>query len=131
MTEVILNCTQHKATYDQINKGVMDIVVPYIRKKVVDLITFEEIPTQEILKYQANTLANYLIEINKTHYQNQINKVMIGGAPYFMSHLEKALKNAGFTPVYAFSKRVCKEEHQPDGTVKKTFFFKHLGFVEV
>ena len=34
-------------------------------------------------------------------------------------------------PLYAFSKREVVEEQLPDGSVRKTQVFKHLGFVEV
>lgn len=54
---------------------------------------------------------------------------MVGGAMYLISALEKALTEQGITPVYSFSKRVSKEEQMPDGTVKKTTVFEHLGFV--
>jgi hypothetical protein len=56
---------------------------------------------------------------------------MIGGAPYLMGALEKALRECGFTPVYAFSKRESIDQPQPDGSVRKVAVFRHLGFVEV
>lgn len=58
-------------------------------------------------------------------------EAMIGGAPFFMSTLESALKSAGITPVYAFSVRDSVEK--PDGNcgVTKTNVFRHVGFVGV
>jgi hypothetical protein len=58
-------------------------------------------------------------------------KAMIGGAPFFMSSLEKALLDAGVTPVYAFSVRDSKEEPDGNGGVRKVNVFRHVGFVEV
>lgn len=56
---------------------------------------------------------------------------MIGGAPFLMPVLDKALRNYGHRPIYAFSKRESVEKTNPDGTVVKTSVFKHAGFVEL
>ena len=57
---------------------------------------------------------------------------MIGGAPYLMSALERALKQRGVKPLYAFSLRVSEDVlDESTGEVKKTLVFKHLGFLEV
>jgi hypothetical protein len=60
-----------------------------------------------------------------------ITRVMLGGAPYLMGALEKAVRECGFTPVYAFSQRESEEITQPDGSVRKVQVFRHCGFVEV
>lgn len=54
---------------------------------------------------------------------------MIGGAPFFMGILEDMLTRHGFSPMYAFSKRVVLETKNDDGTVTKTSDFKYEGFV--
>ncbi|MHB0929605.1 MAG: hypothetical protein ACYC3W_12015, partial [Candidatus Nanopelagicales bacterium] len=54
---------------------------------------------------------------------------MIGGAPFLMAPLEKALLSIGINPVFAFSERKSVEAHGADGTVTKTQVFKHVGFV--
>ena len=56
--------------------------------------------------------------------------IMLGGAPYLMAPLEGALKECGFRVVYAYSERVGEEHTKPDGSVLKSFTFKHLGFYE-
>ena len=56
--------------------------------------------------------------------------VMIGGAPYLMAELQKALQVRGITVLYAVSERVSVEKIV-DGVVVKTNEFKHIGFVEV
>lgn len=58
-------------------------------------------------------------------------RVMIGGAPYLMAPLERMLKKSGYRPVYSFSERRSVEETLPDGSVKKTAVFAHVGWVEV
>lgn len=56
--------------------------------------------------------------------------VMLGGAPFLMAPLERAFVEAGWRVLYAFSRRESVEEPQPDGSVRKTAVFKHIGFVE-
>lgn len=56
---------------------------------------------------------------------------MIGGAPYLMAPLERALKAVGVQVCYALSDRVSIEQPQPDGSVTKTSVFKHVGFLWV
>ena len=55
---------------------------------------------------------------------------MIGGALWLMAPLEKALRDAGVIPIYAFSERVVVEEILPGGEVRKVAIFRHKGFVE-
>lgn len=60
--------------------------------------------------------------------------VMIGGAPFLMGPLERALKELPYPPEwvgYAFSTRESVDEKQADGSVKKIAVFRHRGFVKV
>jgi len=119
----ILNLTQHRATYMQVAVGVLD--PPAGDKEWLrGLLTFEEPPSQSELRRRARLIALFA-EATGTE------KAMIGGAPFFMSTLETALKERGIQPLYAFSKREVLEELQPDGSVRKITVFRHLGFVEV
>jgi hypothetical protein len=119
---MIINLTQHAATPEQIAQGVIN---PSDEDKaaIAELLTFEEIPTSRDMALAALSLA----AIAETY---GVKKAMIGGAPFFMSTLEKALKSRKIMPVYAFSKRESAEESQPDGSVRKINVFKHVGFVE-
>jgi hypothetical protein len=54
---------------------------------------------------------------------------MIGGAPYLMAPLERALRRKRITPLYAFSERRSTEEKGNDGEIIKRTVFKHIGFV--
>jgi len=56
-------------------------------------------------------------------------RALIGGVPYLMAPLERALRRRGVTPLYAFSRRESREETLPDGSVRKTATFRHMGFV--
>jgi len=115
----ILNLTQHAATEDQILAGVIE---PANKQEVVDLLTFDEIPSGEEMANRAARLAAIAQAAG-------VEAAMIGGAPYFMGALESALLEAGVEPVYAFSRRVSEEMIQPDGSVRKVGVFRHVGFV--
>ena len=131
---MILNLTQHKTTDEQ---AAQLVVAPRMcRDKIQKLLTFEEIPTREEIEARAKELAKIASSeasfyAGDTDNEIWITRVMIGGAPYLMGALEKALRECGFTPVYAFSKRESIDQPQPDGSVRKIAVFRHLGFVEV
>lgn len=115
----IVNLTQHTATPEQIAQGVIECTKA---TEVRSLITFTTIPTQVEMEERATQIARIALEQNA-------DCAMIGGAPYFMSSLEVALKAVGIRPVYAFSVRESVEKTLPDGSVQKLNVFKHVGFV--
>lgn len=120
---VIVNFTQHDATPEQIKAGVVDIIPASKRSEVL---TFKSLPTAKDIQDRADVIAKMVSEVAESGAA-----VMIGGAPFFMSALERELKSAGFTPVYAFSERISVDVVQQDGTVVKTSKFVHKGFVEI
>lgn len=124
----IINLTQHVATQDQINVGVVE-PAPEDKKIIQELLTFEEFPYVEELERRAYTLATLVTNMGASNASH--HTVMIGGAPFFMGRLEAALKAQGHHPVYAFSRRNSVDQTQPDGSVRKITTFQHLGFVEV
>lgn len=113
--EKIINLTQHNSSAEQKEAGVFDLNTPVLN----NLLTFNSIPTKGELEVRAVSIARMATE-------SGAKKAMIGGAPFFMSFLEKELVKANIRPLYAFTKRVVTEV---DG-VKKSIF-KHEGFVEV
>lgn len=117
----IVNLTQHKATPEQVTAGVVD-VEGYDAETLADCLNFEEIPIVDDLSMRAEAIADIGL---------QGDAAMIGGAPYLMAAIERGLIERGVQPLYAFSKRESIEEPQPDGSIKKTTVFRHLGFVEV
>lgn len=121
----IINLTQHVSTAEQQEAGVQDLPQE-LRKQLMTLLTFEEIPTPQTLQERAKGIVDLLEELNQMP-----TRALIGGAPFFMGHLEEELRNAFVIPTYAFSRRVTTEVTQPDGTVVKTAAFKHIGFVDV
>lgn len=115
----IINLTQHGSTTDQLSAGVIE---PTNKKEVQKLLSFEKIPSKKEMELRALLL---------TKIAMQYDHAMIGGAPFFMSTLEKMLSENGVKPLYAFSERNVVEEPLGDGSTKKSVIFRHLGFVEV
>lgn len=121
MQHEILNLTQHEATVEQVMQGVIE-PTPEDKEWIKKLLTFDEIPDVTEIKRRCNRLMHIV-------YHYGINIIMIGGAGWIISTLEKMLTNELFIPVHSFSIRDSVETTLPDGTVKKTTSFKHIGFV--
>lgn len=116
----IINLTQHPATTEQIADGVIDL--PHDALAELRLwLTFDRLPDREQVERAAEVIATLALPHERA---------MIGGAPYLMAPLEAALRERGVKPVYSFTQRVSEEQPMPDGTVRKTQVFRHLGFVE-
>ncbi len=131
---MILNLTQHTVTAEQ--KAQLVVEPRMCKDEIQKLLTFEEIPSKEEIESRATKLARIAASeaamyAGDTESRLWITRVMIGGAPYFMGALEKSIRECGFQPVYAFSKRESEDIPQPDGSVKKVQVFRHTGFVEV
>ena len=148
-----INLTQHAASSDQVEVGVIDLP-NYIQGQVKDLLTFSAIPSADDISHRAVQLA-YLADnacwelaemeaLNLEPYywggdehlapspaqcRGEFTRVMVGGAPYLMGPLCAALKEYGLEPVFAFTERVSVDEVQPDGSVRKTAVFRHSGWV--
>ena len=128
---MILNLTQHIATPEQIEAGVFEPSAED-KKTIQKLLTFEEIPTKIEMYIRAAEMLEIANKYFNKHAEEGHGKIMIGGAPFFMGTLQTRLKlYAGYTPVYAFSKRESVDQPQPDGSVRKVQVFRHCGFVEV
>lgn len=116
----IANLTQHMATAEQVAAGVFE---PADKDRVKALITFTTAPEGAEMTERAEELAR--IALNEG-----AEAAMIGGAPYFMAPLERALKAAEVRPCYSFTERRATESLDPaTGEVKKTQVFVHAGWV--
>jgi len=129
---MIINLTQHAATPAQVAAGVVEFP-----GQLAHLLNFDGLPTQAEVADKATRIAlaastaargmgpacDPKTVVGATH-------ALIGGAPYLMGPLERALRAVGITPLYAYSVRKSTETVQPDGTVVKTAVFEHGGFVE-
>lgn len=118
----ILNLTQHFATADQIDAGIVDLP-EHERATLVNLLTFEDIS-----ETSADRMVQRADEIVSMARSLGAEGVMIGGAPFFMSVLEDSLNNAGIQAHYAFTQRVSVDK-VVDGETVKTSVFKHVGLI--
>jgi len=112
----IFNLTQHAASQEQIEAGVVDLT-PADQKIVRDTLTFESIPDSQDMYLRADRIACLA-------HERGAHAAMIGGAPFFMGFLEAALRQYKIVPLYAFSRREAVEVNG----VKKSIF-RHLGWV--
>ena len=122
MIMTILNFTQHAATAEQVAAGVIDLM-QHDLASLKALLNFVGLPTADEIYERAYAIAALAENLFA-------ESVMIGGAPFLMPVLQKALQMRGITVLYAFSERVSIEKIV-DGVVVKTNEFKHIGFVEV
>ena len=120
---MILNMTQHDATPEQLAAGVIE-PSSEIKDYIKEALTFRSLPDEYTIHKRAWRLAQIATK-------SEAESVMIGGAPYLMSALERELKGIGKHVMYAYSERVSEDHVQPDGSVKKVSAFKHIGFVRV
>lgn len=146
----ILNLTQHTATNDQTEGGVVNIN-PALQGKLKELLTFEVPPSSGEVTDRAAKLvdlfsAHVALEAATTFGQllakgvevtyagvlastkGSYDSAMIGGAPFLMAPLEAALLARKINPCYSFSVRVSTEVAGEDGVVSKTNVFKHVSF---
>ena len=118
----ILNFTQHPTTPEQLAQGVIDLM-QHDLASLKALLNFVGLPTADEIYERAYAIAALAENLFA-------ETVMVGGAPFLMPVLQKALQMRGITVLYAFSERVSIEKIV-DGVVVKTNEFKHVGFVEV
>ena len=118
----ILNFTQHAATAEQVAAGVIDLM-QHDLASLKALLNFVGLPTADEIYERAYAIAALAENLFA-------ETVMVGGAPFLMPVLQKALQMRGITVLYAFSERVSVEKIV-NGVVVKTNEFKHIGFVEV
>ena len=122
---MIVNLTQHAASAEQIEAGVIDMVGKDL-ESLKALLTFEELPSAEEIDRRAREITRLAKD---ALFGQPEKKAMIGGALWLMAPLSFYLKSAGINPVFAFSKRESVERIV-DGKTVKTNVFKHIGFVE-
>ena len=121
----ILNLTQHKATTEQRDLGVVDLEGEVLHQ-LVECLTFDSCPDDVDISARVVGLVTIA-----TCYQDLIgaDAAMIGGAPWLMGPLAEALLHEGVQPLFAFSVRESEEVFQPDGSVRKVAVFRHKGWV--
>lgn len=122
----MLNLTQHAATPEQLAAGVID-PTGAVAADIRELLTFDQLPSRQEIADRARHLADLARSV--LDREDSGDAVMIGGAPYLMAALERALAAVGIEAHYAFSVRESVEQTQQDGSVRKVNIFRHAGFV--
>ena len=121
----MLNLTQHTATFEQTQDGVIE-PSQEVKGEIQKLITFDR--TVMNSPQQISERAKALVALVKSAYP-ETTQAMVGGALYFMPALVAELKANDIQPFFSYTDRVSVETHNADGSVTKTLVFKHLGFV--
>ena len=116
----ILNMTQHVATIEQREAGVVE---PDNKQEIQELLTFDELPQTHEVRRVALHLATIACD-------EGFKSVMIGGAPFLMPMLAEELDVRGIDALFAFSVRESTEYTAEDGSIQKQNVFRHKGFVE-
>lgn len=116
----MLNLTQHQVSDEQASVGVFEPPADD-KARIRDLLTFSDIPSAKEMQERAEAL---VLAASRIMLDDTAKAVMIGGAPFFMSVLERQLLKCGIAGYYAFSRRESVEQGG-----KKISVFKHLGFV--
>lgn len=114
----VVNLTQHPASQAQIDDGVFEY---HDRAAIIALLTFDEVPSKEEICRRAKALAKIAKSTGR-------GAAMIGGAPYLMGPLEKALDVACISAVYPFSVRESLES-EINGNATKVSVLKHAGWI--
>lgn len=126
---MIVNLTQHNATKEQIASGVVDLL-GLEKERLVELLTVDDLPSSEEIEARCADIAQLAVfnGLGGEFEDPAPLQAMIGGAPAMMGPLQQQLRAIGIKPIFAFSKRVSEDQHQPDGSVKKVAVFKHIGW---
>ena len=130
----IMNLTQHVATLEQTLEGVIDLPdgEGSYRKALIENLTFKTLPKyQSEVTRKAQEIAGLVIQYlydQKIDPKKEKVFAMIGGAPYLMAPLEKALLRMNIMPVYSFSVRKSTEK-VINGGVEKVSIFSHAGWI--
>ena len=145
----VLNLTQHKATPEQIDAGVVDLHGQDLAELKMAL-TVKGIPTHQDIQDKCLIVAGiatrwYVKELEiwrdgcldyPLHGVGLLNAirgmVMLGSMPpYAQKTLTETLQKCGFECVYAVSDRVERESLNTEtGVVTKVVEFAHLGFIQ-
>ena len=121
---MILNLTQHNATKDQQDAGIIDMPVEF-QVALKGLLTFPTQYTRDDLEYRALQIHELVRDFCGTS-KEVLEGVMIGGMPSFMPVLESVLISKGIKVGYACTERQSVDK-EVDGKVVKTAIFVHAG----
>lgn len=126
---MIVNLTQHSASAEQMEAGVVDLPEAQ-REALMSALTFESAPCAETILARAEFVSELACQNGLGGEADDPHPAaaMIGGALWLMAPLAAELRSRGIEPVFAFSVRETCEQTQADGSVRKIAVFRHAGF---
>ena len=116
----IINLTNHQATPNQLEAGVVEPAE--LREAIKPLLNVDLLDGVENIRLQAKEIARLVSEAG------DYKVAMIGGQLELCNALVVQLTALGIQPVTAKSLRTSKEVHNDNGTVTKVAVFNHEGF---
>lgn len=145
---MILNLTQHMATTEQEEQGLVNVQdIDKLREILTvneEVLVSEEATIRYIIDAKVTELINtfvfpLLVERATEVCGSSANRiggafelsVLVGGMPTLVDALVKRLKEFGCVPMYALSGRVSSAFINEDGSVSKITVFKHIKFLKV
>ena len=99
---VIINLTQYPTTVEMKRLGIVDLKESTY-KTLLRHVVFMECPDKAKIKEVAKNVAALAYTASVMY---RTNKALIGGDPFLMSSLEKALKKVNIQPVYLFDNKL-------------------------
>ena len=129
---MIINLTQHSASAEQREAGVVDLHGDYL-SALKEALTFNTRPSGSDIEEHAEFVAELSCcnGLGGDEGDDPMPaQAMIGGALWLMAPLAAQLRIRSIEPVFAFSVRETEEQKQPDGSVRKVAVFRHAGFVQ-
>lgn len=98
----IINLTQYPTTAEMKKLGIVDLKESAYKTLLRHLV-FMEYPDKARIKEAAKNIATLAYTASVAY---NADKALIGGTPFLMSSLEKALKKLGIQPVYLFDNKL-------------------------
>ena len=129
MSDIILNLTIRSLSQEQIDLGIVSLTGPKLIK-LCEYHTFIEPPGEFLIHSSAKGIVSLAEEFFKEN-DLPIGKVVIGGAPYLISELERRLFSIGATPYYNFSRKVVNRITSLENLSSKESKFKHIALIPV
>lgn len=120
----IYNLTQHTATPEQVEAGVVE-VSEMQRGVLKAALNFTGVPDMDSIEKSASMMASVMNDLDPD-LTGEVG-FMVGGYPNLMCALVQYAPS--YQMLFACSDRVSEEVAQADGSVRKVNIFKHLGFI--
>lgn len=98
----IINLTQYPTTVEMKKLGIVDLKESAYKTLLRHLV-FMECPDKARIKEAAKNIAALAYTASVMYHTN---KALIGGDPFLMPSLEKALRKLGIQPVYLFDNKL-------------------------